>query len=74
MLTLHARKRIKSRVGIRSPKEQEQFVFDAWLFGKKINDKNRKAIIVKYDNWILLFGRNNKRLITVYERNEENDK
>jgi len=74
MLTLHARKRIKSRVGIKSPKEQEQFVFDAWLFGEKINDKNRKAIIVKYDNWILLFGRNNKRLITVYERNEENDK
>lgn len=74
MLTLHARKRIKSRVGIKNPKDMEQFVFNAWMFGRKIDDKERKVILVEYENWKLLFGRNNKRLITIYERNLENDK
>ena len=70
MLSLHARKRIKSRVGIRAPKEQEQFVFDAWLLGEKTNDKERNTILVEYQGWTLLFGRNNKRLITIYKKGE----
>jgi len=74
MLSLHAKKRIKSRVGIKNPKEQEQFVFDAWLLGNKTDDKARHTIRVDYEGWVLLFGRNNKRLITVYKSEEyEND-
>lgn len=77
-ITLHARKRFKSRMKLTSTKKQDEFIEQALLHGKRFDqipdgelkqwlysEEHCKKII--HENWVLVFGKNNNRLLTLYE-------
>ena len=81
-LTLHARKRFKSRMKLTSTKKQDEFVEQALLHGIRFenlpdgeikqwlySEEHCKKIV--YQSWVLVFGKNNKRLLTLYEMPKE---
>jgi len=82
-LTLHSRRRIKSRCRISDPKKQVDFVNRAVHEGQKLDDlpngrlkdylryEAQGCVVRVYDGYIFLFGKNNKKLITVYPIPEE---
>lgn len=70
-ITLHSINRFKSRIGISDPKEIKKLVDDAIEYGERNVDKKRNAIFITYNDYVLLFGRNSRKLITIY-KSEEN--
>ena len=82
-ITLHATRRMKSRLKLSGAKKQSLHVSIVWKDGIKedqitneklenfLLDKGTDNVKIIYDGYLYIFGRNSHRLITLYPLSQE---